>query len=180
MKKPALLICCLLSSLCAFRAQAQIQIAATIGPQIPVGEFGEVFKPGIGFTATGRYLIKEKFAVGLNIGYSGFGVKDLDDYKASFVPVTVLAEYHLDLGKVKPYGGMEMGLYRYRVSYKSGSIKETSTETYFGIAPTIGATYKLTPKFALLANLKYHNIVGDEESSGAYVGLNFGAQYSIK
>lgn len=158
-------------------AKSQLSLSATIGPQIPVGDFGKVFNVGFGFTATGRYLLTENVAVGLNLGYTGFGVKDLDGYKASMVPVTGLFEYHYRIGKLRPYAGIDMGLCRYAISVKSGAVKETSGKTYFALAPSLGTSYLLTDKCSLLANLKFNRVFADKGVS--WIGLNLGAAYSL-
>ena len=179
MKKITLLTCGFLFSLSAFQARAQLQLAATIGPQFPVGDFGKAFKTGFGFTATGRYLLADHIAIGLNLGYNSFGVKDLDGYKASLVPVTALFEYHLTFGKIKPYAGLDMGVYRFAIRVKSGGVKQTTAETDFGIAPAIGADYALTQKLALNASLKFNHVFTSDDDL-SYVGLNVGAVYSFR
>lgn len=163
--------------LAATQTQAQLKLSAAIGPQFPTGDFGKVFKTGFGFTATGRYLIRDKFAVGLNIGYNGFGAKGAGDVKASMLPVTALFEYHFHVGKLRPYAGLDMGLSRYAISVSSGGMKTTSSETSFALAPSIGTFYELNDRFALAGNLKLTRVFAN--SAASWIGINLGAAYSL-
>ena len=164
-------------------AQAQFDVGATIGVQFPTGSFGDIAKTGFGFTVVGKYHLKENMAVGLNIGYYGFGVKDVgvSGYKAtaSMMPITALFEYQFGTGSVKPYVGADLGLYRFGVKETYQGESFSSAKTYFGLAPTGGILYGLSDKLSLCANLKY-NVVFSEGEDTAWLGINVGLIFKIK
>ena len=163
----------------AYQSQAQINVAATIGPQFPTGDFGNLCNVGFGFTATGRYMINPNFAVGLNIGYYSFSVKDADNASVGLTPVTALLEYHFSTkGKLQPYVGGDLGFYNLSFTAGNGLTAATSSKTYFGIAPTFGINYALANNFSLTGNLKINDVLADQ--SLVSVGLNLGAAYSFK
>lgn len=169
----------LLFSLFTVKADAQLAVSATIGPQVPTGDFGVVYGTGFGFTVTGRYFITDAFAIGLNLGYNHFNVTGLSDFHSGLTPVTALLEYHLDLGRWQPYAGGDLGLYSYSIKYKDPLYGDQSDhQSYFGIAPTIGVAYEVADNFSVLANLKINDVFGDGGSL-SWVGINVGASYSF-
>ena len=159
-------------------SQAQINVGATIGPQIPMGSFGDSFNVGFGFNAAGKYMLQENMAVGLNLGYSRFGT-DSDGFSGSMVPITGLFEYHFTSGKFKPYIGADLGLYRYGVKYEISGSTSKDSEIYFGFAPTGGVLYGLNENLSLCANLKLNYVIAEGDGV-TWLGLNFGAFFKIK
>jgi len=92
----------------SYNVNAQIVGGATVGLQAPMGDFGDAAKLGVGINLTGKYMLKENMAVGLNLGYNRFGAEDFgfDEYdiKATYsiIPITGLFEYHFTGKTVKP------------------------------------------------------------------------------
>jgi outer membrane protein W len=165
--------------------QAQFKVGATVGAQVPVGTSMDGFKTGLGLNLFGKYMLKENMAVGLNLGFLGLGTEssggDGDDSSPScrFLPVTGLFEYYFNGDKIKPYIGADMGLYNFKVSYKSSGITYSDSKSYFGFAPVVGILYELNDKISLLGNLKYH-YVATEGDAASMIGIHFGAVYTIK
>jgi hypothetical protein len=172
MKKVLVLIFAFLCII-VFNAQAQIDVGATIGLQIPTGSFGDGVKTGFGFNLVGKYNLNSNIALGLNLGDQFFGIKD--DGSFSVVPITGLFEYHFGTGKLKPYLGADLGLYI--ETAKEGSFK--STKTYFGFAPVGGILYGINEKLSFCANLKFTDVLSEGEST-TWFGINAGIIYKIK
>ncbi len=161
---------------------AQFYVGATVGPQIPLGDLSDGGKTGFGLNLSGKYLLNDNMAVGLNLGYNGFGT-DLKGFTFSFMPITGLFEYHINLDQFTPYVGADLGLYNYRYKMKGEIMGEkfnnSDSEIYFGFAPTVGALYNINSDIALTANAKY-NFVLTEDDPSSFLGINFGIVYKIK
>jgi opacity protein-like surface antigen len=161
-----------------FNSQAQINVGATVGVQLPMGTFGDGFKTGFGFNAVGKYMLKENMAVGLNLGYTKFGT-EVEGLSGSMMPITGLFEYHFGTGNIKPYVGADLGLYIYSVKVEILGQSSSDSKMYFGFAPTGGVLYGLSDMLSLCANLKY-NYVMTEGDAASWLGINVGAIIKIK
>ena len=157
---------------------AQFYVGATAGPQIPLGDLGDFGKIGFGLNVSGKYLLNDNMAVGLNLGYNNFGT-DLEGFTFSFIPITGLFEYHINLDQFTPYVGADLGLYNYRYKIKVDNHNNSDSEIYFGFAPTLGALYNINSDIALTANAKYNFILTEDDPS-SFLGINFGIVYKIK
>jgi len=185
MKKISILVFALLGFF-AFNAQAQINVGATIGAQIPMGDFSNDLKTGFGINAVGKYMLNENMALGLNLGYSKFGT-DIDGLSCSMMPVTALFEYYFGDGNVKPFLGADLGLYNYnaKVEYTIMGQSQSSSDSksYLGFAPTVGILCDLNDNFSLLANLKYNYVMSKDDATGesaaTWLGINVGAIFRI-
>jgi outer membrane protein W len=183
MKKIQILALVVLSII-TINANAQINVGATIGSQLPMGTFGNSAKVGFGFNAVGKYMLKENMAVGLNLGYIAFGSK-IEGASFSMMPITGLFEYHFGSGAIKPYVGADLGIYRYAYTIKGVSVSGytspdiSDSKMYLGFAPTGGVLYGLSDKLSLCANLKY-NYVMSEGDAATWLGTNAGIIYKIK
>lgn len=163
----------------SFSANAQIYGGATLGLQAPIGDFGDAADMGFGINLTGKYMLNENMAVGLNLGYNRFGGEDWDlgegDYKISYsmIPITGLFEYHFGGDVVKPYLGADLGLYSFGATVKYGGESESDSELYIGFAPVAGILYDLNENLKLCANIKFHNVFAEGESL-SWFGINAG------
>ena len=174
----------------ALNTQAQFSAGATVGPQIPLGAMADAMKIGFGFNIAGKYLLMDHLALGLNIGYVSFGKKSIENVSSystsgSTLPITALVEYQIGKGKVKPYVGVDLGLYRFSTTINvvdkglNSTLPISFSKMYFGFAPTAGALFELNDKFSLCANLKF-NFIAATGGSRTYLGINIGAFYKIK
>jgi outer membrane protein W len=182
MKKVLVLIFAFLCII-VFNAQAQIDVGATIGLQIPTGSFGDGAKTGFGINLVGKYNLNSNIALGLNLGDQFFGMKDTGisglSASASIVPITGLFEYHFGSGKVKPYLGADLGLYIVTAKAKYQGQTSSSTKTYFGFAPVGGILYGINEKLSFCANLKYTDVLSEVDST-TWLGINVGIIYKIE
>lgn len=163
----------------SYNVNAQIFGGATVGLQAPMGDFGDGAKMGFGINLTGKYMLSENMAVGLNLGYNRFGAKDFgfDEYdiKATYsiIPITGLFEYHFGGNAVKPYVGADLGLYSVGAKVKYAGESESDSELYFGLAPVAGILYDINDNLTFCANIKLHNVFSDGDST-SWFGINAG------
>lgn len=156
-----------------FSATAQISVGASVGAQLPMGDFGDVFNTGFGINGVAKYDVNENIKVGLNIGYNSFG-SDIDDVSASLIPITGLFEYYLPMEGLKPYVGADLGFYNIKLEVLGGS----DSETHIGFAPTAGVLYDFTEQLSFVANLKY-NFIDTDNDNITYLGVNLGLVYKL-
>jgi hypothetical protein len=164
-------------------AKAQFNIGATVGVQIPSGSFGDGVKTGFGFNVLAKYIIKEHLALGVDLGYYGFGAKDVgvEGVKASAkaIPITALVEFIIGTGKTKPYIGADVGLFSLGAKASAQGISVSASKSYFGLAPTGGVMIGLGDRMSLCANAKY-NIVFSEGGNTSWIGINAGLIFKLK
>jgi opacity protein-like surface antigen len=168
--------------LIVFNTQAQINVGATVGVQIPTGSMADGMKTGFGFDLLGKYMLNDNLAVGLDVGWARFGAEDLEyedvEASGSFIPITALAEYHFGTGKVKPFAGIDLGLYIFKAKVSSQGYSVSTSDSYFGFAPLAGIEYDIKDNLAFTANLKYNYIL-IEEDDGSYLGINVGMIFKL-
>jgi opacity protein-like surface antigen len=99
----------------------------------------------------------------------------------------------------QPYVGFQMGVFfktykqteNYpdysglgKISQTTASIESTSSETIFGVVPTVGSYYDISENIKLNFNIEYSYLfekAGDDGSSNiSFLSINAGAAYSFK
>lgn len=156
---------------------AQFQVGATLGIQFPMSDMGDAYGPGFGFNVAGKYSISDQTAIGLNLGVNHFTTDD-NEVSGNLTPITLLCEYYLPEGIVKPYLGLDLGFYNYTVKMDYGSSTLTDSEFYFGFAPTAGFLYGLKDNLWLAGALKFNYVFTDGESAD-WLGLNVGVMLDL-
>jgi hypothetical protein len=172
MKK--LTILCLMGlSLIAFNdAKAQISVGGNLGVFRP---FYDNADAQLGINLVGKYEINENIRVGANLGYFFKSYDMFGSKLRSFtMPVTGLFEYSFNDEDFSPYAGADIGIYRLGLS--GGG--ETMASSFFGMAPVVGGNYKLSDNLLINANVKFHYILSDFESTKA-LGINAGVIYKL-
>lgn len=181
MRKLRILVMAIISFV-TFSASAQIGIGGTVGLTLPMGDFGNGLNTGFGFNVMGKYNLSENMAVGASVGYSSFGT-DVDGYSFGVVPITALLEYSFASGPFKPYFGSDLGLYMFRSKFTILGRSSSSTDTYFGLAPTAGVLYDINDNLSLCGNLKYNVTFTkdalDQNQTSTWLGINAGIIYKL-
>lgn len=176
-------------------AQAQFQANVT-GNYLAPTKSGSSFSDGLwGGGLTLRYFLSPNLAVGLNGRYfttnksasidfnPGAGVGGSVKASANLLMVTGQAEYFFSQSALRPYVGVEAGLYRAAatVEITDGyqALKSSDSASNFGVAPKVGLQYALSPAFGVNADAGYHVIFSDGETGkllllGAGVYFRFG------
>lgn len=162
-------------------ASAQFKLGVSGGLGLPMGDFGDGYKMGFGGGVAGKYMLNEKLAVGLNIGYYSFTAKDEfggSDVKFSAMPITGLINYYFATEGFKPYVGADLGFYSCKSKTNFMGVDFSATATKFGFAPTVGFAYGLSDKMDLDVNAKYH-FISTEGSSTSFLGINVGLIFAL-
>ena len=183
----------LLLIVCAFllssQAQAQFQMNVNGNYLVPT-ESGSSFSDGLwGGGLTLRYFVSPKLAVGLNGRYftksnsvnfdPGIG-GGLIKASLNILMVTGQAEYFFTESALRPYVGVEAGLYRAgsTVEITSGAqtLKSSDSDSNFGVAPKVGLQYAISPAFGVNADAGYHLIFGNG-GTGKWLLLGAGVYF---
>ncbi|UHG89796.1 outer membrane beta-barrel protein [Spirosoma oryzicola] len=176
------------------KAQAQFQ-ANLMGNYLALTESGSSFSDGLwGGGATLRYFIKPNLAVGLNGRYfttsnsanfaidPGAGVNGSVKASGNILMVTGQAEYFFSTSALRPYVGLEAGLYRaaatFEITNGYQTFKASNSANNFGTAPKVGLQYALSPSLGLNADAGYHLIFGDGET-GKWLLLGAGVYFTF-
>jgi len=122
-----------------------------------------------------RYGITDNFQVGLNLGFyqKSFGKIFGQSLKSRIIPVTLSAEYIFLTDNVRPYAGLDLGLYTFGAKFGSSS----SSESRLGLAPVAGMQYNINDNLFLNSSFKYHLIL-DSGTDGLF-SFSFGLGYRL-
>lgn len=119
---------------------------------------------GFGGGLTGRYWLKDNMAVGLNISYFSFGVKDVPSGQTatySIMPIALAFDYYFMTEGFKPFAGLEVGYANcYYLNKVASSGSFPAYDVSFNnnglfLAPVIGASYEVTDYIDIILNSKY-------------------------
>lgn len=113
-------------------------------------------KAYMGFSFAARFDVNETIAVGASLGYHINSYEKLGGNITEFImPVLGMLEYRFGNDDFVPYVGGNMGLYRFGAFGNDG----TNTVGYFGLAPSAGFDYNISPAFFLHGCMYYHYIM---------------------
>lgn len=175
LKKFSLIIA--LATIGTFSANAQISLGLTGGFATgmdlanPISGSSDPKKlmsdNGFGGGLTGRYWLNDKMAVGLNVSYFSFGVKDVPSgitSSYSIMPISLAFDYYFMDEGFKPFAGLEVGylscswLAKYPADYKgagNSAFDVSYANNGLFLAPVVGAAYGLNDNFDIILNAKY-------------------------
>ena len=94
------------------------------------------------------------------------------------MPFTGSFTYYFAGEKLKPYAGADLGFYTFKSKVDFMGASASSSDSYFGFAPTVGFEYGLTDNIALDVNAKYNYIMSDNDAT-SIIGINFGIIYTL-
>jgi hypothetical protein len=185
-----LAICC-----SAGLVQAQgITLGIDGGYGIPQGDFGELYSGGGGAELRARVYPMDKLHIGVNAGFYVYpdattanGAPISIDRTYSVIPITAGVEYFFFDKIVKPYVGMDLGLYlnsvKSTVEVLNNKTTSTVSESYFGLAPNAGVMFGLSPITNLNVGIKYPTIFGknaqDETETQSFLMFQVGLHFKI-
>lgn len=180
MKKLFLSICILLGIHAV--SKAQLSITPHVAPAFPVGTFNSFAGTGLGFGLEATYALNNNLRVGAAVDWYQFdaqipglnldvlGIKLLGNTKFNVTPITGTVQYILPGEVLRPYIGLEAGVYNFSIN-KLGGINRT----YYGLAPTAGVLYPVNDRLDFFANTKFQTVFVNENIS---IG-DFSMQQSI-
>ncbi|MFN6943806.1 MAG: hypothetical protein ACK4ND_02590 [Cytophagaceae bacterium] len=160
--------------------KAQVSLGFTGSFNLPVGALGDMYRSGVGGTTTIKLMISEDMAIGANLGYHYYAVQGaFQTFSNSFMPITALLEYYFSDDDIRPYAGIDIGAYNYRVAQRFGGQTFSDSRILFGFAPNVGALIALSDGLDLNLNVKYNYIFHTPPLSNtprpfAYFGLGAG------
>jgi outer membrane protein W len=169
----------------SFVANAQIKLGAGLGLAMPMGDFlGKNYANvgmGFGLNVTGTYMLNDNIGVGAGVGYYSMANKDDSKAVLKIVPIVGNATYYFAGDAIKPYVGLDLGIYSVKFDYDGTNLLSISK---IGFAPTVGAEYGLNDMLSLNANLKYNYIMGDktktDDKAVTPLTINVGVIYKMK
>jgi len=138
---------------------------------------------------SGEYLVTPNFGIGLGTGFYTYQVKSDElgittTVAPSLIPITLIGRFYLPSNSIKPYGGLDVGLYISRLKVKLGGQSDSVSDSFFGLAPVLGLQFRLSDVLALDINAKYNCIFGkdintDKTKTLGFVGINLGLAFTF-
>ncbi|MCU0443300.1 MAG: outer membrane beta-barrel protein [Microscillaceae bacterium] len=216
---------------------AQLRLGASFGYSIPTGDFGTINKNGFGAIIAGKYQISPRFALTNGVGFYAFGRSggDIGDFalrlglsqatadllrlanqlgtdkieipKVNFFPINIGFEYYILTEKIRPYLGLDLGMYindtedldlgeiilklstatgqpipaNLRPFLENNNLKINGNDTNFGVAPVVGCNYQLNERWSLDFNMKANALYAARQKQSALVlTFNLGAFFQIQ
>ena len=120
--------------------------------------------------------------VGLNTGYYSFTSQASDKITFTVIPVLGVFDYYFMTDGIKPYAGLDLGMYLGQVALdgKSDGIDATNK---FGIAPHAGVAYGISDAMDVFGSVGYNWIFNKDDGKGTkdltYIGVSLGVNYKF-
>ncbi|MCF8429410.1 MAG: porin family protein [Bacteroidia bacterium] len=182
-KKIALVIA--LATIGTFGADAQISVGGSLGVNMPVSDFGDSktgFKTGFGIGLQGRYDLNDNMKVGVNTGYYSFTSQVFDKFTFRIIPVVAVFDYYFMTEGVKPYLGLDLGMYLGQGA-NDGKTDGIDATNKFGVSPHAGVAYEVNDMIDVFGNVGYNMIFNKDDAKGekdiTYLAVNFGVSYNF-
>ncbi|MBI1805679.1 MAG: outer membrane beta-barrel protein [Ignavibacteria bacterium] len=159
------------------------------GGGVPVGDFNNASNFGIGGVASLGYVADPNFTVSATSGYLHFSGKDVTSGGYTFstavniVPILVGGQYFfMPPGDVRVYGAANAGLYLLSYSASTNvsgvSVSGSTSESKFGVSPTLGAQFKAGDKMNVDVNANYTAVFTDNTTT-SWVGFGIGLEFGL-
>jgi hypothetical protein len=215
---------------------AQIRLGASFGYAIPTGDFGTINKSGFGGSIGTKYQLLPRFALTNSVGFYAFGRSggDIGDFalklglsqatadllrfvnqsgidkieipKVNFFPINLGFEYYILTDKIRPYLGLDLGMYindtedldlgeiilklstatgqpipaNLRPFLENNNLKINGNDTNFGLAPTVGCNYQLSERWLVDLNIKANALYASRQKQSALVlSFNLGVFFQL-
>lgn len=137
-------------------AQAQVSITPRVGLAMPQGLLDNVAGNGFGYGLDLDYAINDNLRIGASASQYRMGTElfgfNIDVVDFAITPITVSIKYILPGATLRPYLGLEGGMYNFTVE----AVGFNTTRQYFGLAPTLGLMYPVNERIDFFANAQYH------------------------
>lgn len=156
---------------------------------IPVGDFSDINKPGLGglFQLTGSPAAAPELSLGGTVGVMRFSGKEVNVFgltfntaDATFIPILATVQYTFKTdGNVKPYLQTNVGVYHVRAGEETisvGGFTETigtSSSSHFGYTAGGGLLIQMSPnKSWFNVQAAYHKVGEGLEFLNVYAGVS--------
>lgn len=161
----------------AFAQKGNNQVSAGFDLGLPMGDFGESSKLGVGGTVKGMYGVGTVGQVELTLGYISFGAKESSSVASastSLIPILAGYRHHFNGLYVEPQLGLSFIKSKVDIDMGGvGSFSGSASTTAFGFA--LGAGY-LFNNFDV--SIRYQSASKDGGSFG-FIGPRIGYNFSL-
>jgi outer membrane protein W len=169
--KKILFTICLLGSLFTV-AQAQLSVTPRASLTMPQGLLDNFAGNGFGYGLDLDYAVNDHIRLGVsaaqhrfNAEVLGFNINAVD---FTVTPITASVKYLLPGTAIRPYIGLEGGLYNFNVE----AVGLNTTREYWGLAPSLGVLYPINERMDFFASARYHIMYLDETIPVADFNIN--------
>ena len=168
----ALVICMIIPLI----SNAQLKVGVNAGVAFPTGDLGAFSQVGYGAGISAEYLLLDKkFGIGASANFTTFSFRYIPQAgSTTLAPLALLARYYISTGSVKPFVGVDFGIYYVKISDYYGNY---GSKLNPGIAPIGGFAIKLTEQVDLNLAAKYNVVFSStfaEASTFTFLGLQAG------
>ena len=183
MCRKALCICILTTLIISpllVRAQFSLDFEAGVG--LPFSNLGNQVNAGFGGQLNLNYFIRDHFSVGAGIGYYTFTSSEnavtFEEFRVNITPLVIQADYYFTESDVKPFIGLQVGLYRLANRFLANNITQVVSSDNIGIAPKVGVIANVVQNFNFVGNIKYHYL-SSEFDNNAFLSIHLGFSYKF-
>lgn len=162
---------------------SQMRLSATVGAEVPTGNFSDFWGVGWGLNVTFEYWQNSPLSFIGTVGYNWWTPKNDTpaDYKYSTVPLMFGFRYYFTRGEIHPYLGTELGAQftKYSRETTSGNtvVSTDVSDTRFGFSPFLGMKARISRSMDIDVNVKYNIITTDPNTT--FLGVNAGVQLGL-
>ncbi|MFZ0388938.1 MAG: hypothetical protein WAN36_00650 [Calditrichia bacterium] len=155
-------------------AEGPLMVGIEGNVAVPMGDFGDAAKTGLGGTAFVEYMATPNMSLSGKAGYLYFGGES-EGFSFSAVPILAEGRYYMGMqGEMRPFLGAQLGvhIFSFKTEFNNPitgeKMEESTSETKFSFAPTIGIRVNQLDISA------FYMLISDDPSSLNYVGFRIG------
>lgn len=153
-----------MSTLLAGSAFAQGTFGVHGGVGLPMGDGADALKMGIGFGASGEFMVNPSFGLGAFVTYQMVAFEtEIDGLSASQMPFGVTANFHAD----GFYAGINGGMANFKVTFDG--VSESESDIFVGAQA--GYDFPVADSVTVGIEARYLHILAEGGSSGLLNGL---------
>ena len=160
----------------------QFSLGAEIGVGLPFSNLGNQVNAGFGGQLNLDYFIQDNLSIGVGLGYYTFSgsqnVVGFDDFRVNITPVVAQIDYYFVDSGVKPFLGLQVGLYRLANRFDANNFTQVIGENHLGLAPKLGVVANVIQNFNFVGNIKYHYLNSDIDDI-TFLSIHLGVAYKF-
>jgi hypothetical protein len=185
----AALACLSLMAFPASAAKGDMAFGLTGGMAMPMGNFSDIFKPGIGVGVYGDYLVTEQFAIGVDGMYNQHSAKDEWNALLSLLAgVDIEAKWTtfqfgahgkwmppMKDSPAAPYVAFGAGMYNLKAKVEGGGESGEASLNKIGVNGGLGVDFKVNPQFTIGVGGAFHHVMTEGDALQYFnVGVKLG------
>ncbi len=153
--------------------QGEILGGVNLGYMLPLGTFGDAVDGGIGYGLSGKYLLTDNVAVGINANYFALSLKAASSYFVTSTQFHLAGDYFFGTEELRPYAGVDFGLTQYKFDGFGFEVKEN----YLSYGVGGGLMYFFNDNFGANGQVRFNGINAKESSN--YISIGLGITYKM-